>query len=95
MLRVLQPGEDKIDLDKQKPAFDEPREWVQSLGKIVAWGELRTCGRAGAASIDDLVAYWGKPKKAKNVTRLAQVCAGHAESQRQEYCVAYDAGALA
>jgi uncharacterized protein (DUF2252 family) len=94
VLRVLQPGEDKIDLNKQKPAFDELHELMQSLGKIVAWGELRGCGRGGASSIDDLVAYWGKPKKVKNVMRLAQECAGHANSQWQEYCVAYDAGAL-
>jgi hypothetical protein len=67
---------------------------MQSLGKIVAWGELRSCGRGGASSIDDLVRFWGKPKKAKNLLRLAQWFAENADSQWQEYCVAYDAGAL-
>jgi uncharacterized protein (DUF2252 family) len=94
VLRVLQPGEDKIDLGKQKPAFDELHELMESLGKIVAWGELRGCGRGGASSIDDLIRYWGKSKRAKNLLRVAQLCAGNAESQWREYCVAYDAGAL-
>jgi hypothetical protein len=67
-------------------------ELVQSLGKIVAWGELRSCGCGGASSIDDLVGYWGKSKKPKNVLRLAQWCAGHVDSQWQEYCIALDAG---
>jgi uncharacterized protein (DUF2252 family) len=94
VLRVLQPGEDKIDLTRQKTTFDELHELMQSLGKIVAWGELRSCGRGGASSIDDLVGYWGKPKKSRNVLRLAQWCAERAEAQWQEYCVAYDAGTL-
>jgi uncharacterized protein (DUF2252 family) len=94
VLRVLQPGEDKIDLNRQKTTFNELRGLMQSLGNIVAWGELRSCGRGGASSIDDLIGYWRKPKRMKNLLRLAQRCAGHAESQWREYCVAYDAGAL-
>jgi uncharacterized protein (DUF2252 family) len=94
VLRVLQPVEDKIDLDNKNVTFDELHELMQSLGKIVAWGELRSCGRGGASSIDELIRYWGKPKRMKNVLGLARWCAAHTESQWEEYCVAYDAGAL-
>ena len=94
VLRVLQPVEDKIDLDNEKVTFEELHELMQSLGKIVAWGELRSCGRGGASSVDELIRYWGKPKRMKGVLRLAQWCAARTESQWKEYCVAYDSGAL-
>ena len=89
VLRVLQPVEDKIDFDKKKPTFEELHEFMQSLGKIVAWGQLRGCGRGGASPVDELIRYWRKPKRVKTLLRLARWCAGHAESQWREYCVAY------
>ena len=67
-LRELQPSADKLDLEAAQPDAAELEAVVWSMGELTAWAQLRSAGRDGSASIDDLIAF---AKNADPFNRLA------------------------
>ncbi len=67
-LRELQPSADKLDLEAAQPDAAELEAVVWSMGELTAWAQLRSAGRDGSASIDDLIAF---AKNAAPFGRLA------------------------
>jgi uncharacterized protein (DUF2252 family) len=66
VLRELQPREDRLNLKKMNHTFRSMEDAVQTMGRLLAWAQLRASGRRGAASVDALVdfahdARWRKP----------------------------------
>ena len=59
--------------DGTEPA--ELRQLVQTLGRVVAWGQLRSAGRQGSASADELMAFAGRAKWKPRLLDAAQSCA--------------------
>jgi uncharacterized protein (DUF2252 family) len=55
VLRALQPSEDRVSLDKAKPA--EIKALIAQMAKLTAWMHLRGSGRQGAATVDALAAF--------------------------------------
>ena len=56
-LRELQPVEDRVDLSRRKPKPNELKELVGSFGDLTAWAHLRSSGREGSATTDELIAF--------------------------------------
>jgi uncharacterized protein (DUF2252 family) len=57
VVRELQPTEDRLSL---ATASDRPRRLrgaLKSMARVVAWAQLRSSGRGGAATADELIAF--------------------------------------
>lgn len=57
VLRELQPREDRLDLAGMRHALEAFEDAVQTMGRLLAWGQLRASGRRGAASADALTDF--------------------------------------
>ena len=93
VLRGLQPGEDRVALTGGIEAR-ELEELLAEMGRLVAWGQLRSSGRQGSASADALIAYWAKRGRVPSMLALARACAKRVQNDWRAYCAAYDAGLL-
>jgi uncharacterized protein (DUF2252 family) len=57
ILRGLQPSEDRVAIGEWGKKLDRLKEVVTTMGRILAWDQLRASGRSGAASADELIAF--------------------------------------
>ena len=57
ILRGLQPSEDRVSIGEWGKKLDRLKEVVSTMGRILAWDQLRASGRSGAASADELIAF--------------------------------------
>lgn len=57
ILRGLQPSEDRVAIGEWGKKLDRLRDVVSTMGRILAWDQLRSSGRSGSASADDLIAF--------------------------------------
>jgi uncharacterized protein (DUF2252 family) len=92
VLRSLQPTQDRIDLKRLTGDLARLDQLMSSLGRLVAWGQLRSSGRQGSATADELIRYWSKPRRARKLLALAAECAEQVEEDWEAYQHAYAAG---
>jgi uncharacterized protein (DUF2252 family) len=78
-LRGLQPSEDRVAIGAWGKNLDRLKEVVATMGRILAWDQLRASGRSGSASADELIAFaqrgdWQAQMQdaATELTRLTQ-----------------------
>lgn len=57
VLRGLQPSEDRLDLANAKGKQAKLQPVVEAMGRIVAWGQLRSSGWQGSAHAGELIAF--------------------------------------
>ena len=57
ILKGLQPSEDRVLISEWGKKLDRLKEVVATMGRILAWDQLRASGRSGAASADQLIAF--------------------------------------
>lgn len=58
VLRVLQPGEDRLDLGSlSHHQGGGLQHSLATMGRLMAWAQLRSSGRDGSASADALIAF--------------------------------------
>lgn len=57
VLRGLEPSDDRLDLTDAKGMQAKLQPIVATMGKMVAWGQLRNSGRQGSAIADELIAF--------------------------------------
>ena len=57
ILRGLQPSEDRVAIGEWGKKLDRLKEVVSTMGRILAWDQLRASGRSGAVSADELIAF--------------------------------------
>jgi hypothetical protein len=62
VLRELAPTQDKIELKKTNASREQLEVLARDTGLVVGWSELRSGGRDGSATIDELQAF-GKRRK--------------------------------
>ena len=95
VLRGLQPSEDRVELYESGIGFEKIRSVIEEMGRIVAWGQLRSSGRQGSAIADDLIEF-GSTRKAwhDELVGAARRCAKLVRKDWRSFCAAYDAGAL-
>ena len=56
-LRGLQPSEDRVAIGEWGKKLDRLKEVAATMGRILAWDQLRASGRSGSASADELIAF--------------------------------------
>jgi uncharacterized protein (DUF2252 family) len=57
VLRDLQPSEDRVKLSDWNGHLRRLEDVIASMGRLLAWAQLRSSGREGSAVADDLVAF--------------------------------------
>jgi uncharacterized protein (DUF2252 family) len=57
ILKGLQPSEDRVSIADWGKKLDRLKEVVATMGRILAWDQLRASGRSGAASADELITF--------------------------------------
>jgi uncharacterized protein (DUF2252 family) len=57
ILKRLQPSEDRVSIGEWGNKLDRLKEVVDTMGRILAWDQLRASGRFGAANADELIAF--------------------------------------
>ena len=57
ILRGLQPSEDRVAIGEWGKNLDRLKDVVITMGRILAWDQLRASGRFGAANADQLIAF--------------------------------------
>lgn len=79
VLRELQPTADRVDLEDGDGKVKRLSKVINIMAQVTAWGELRSRGRQGSASADELIAFaesasdWHKPLLDYVHTYVAQV----------------------
>ena len=94
VLRGLQPIGDRVALANWNGDLARLQAVVSTMGQLVAWGQLRSSGREGAATVDELIAFWAKRDRTQKLLSLALECKAQVERDWQDYCQAYDRCAL-
>ena len=92
VLRGLQPSEDRVVLNG---APKEPRLLegvIQTMGELVAWGQLRSSGRDNSAICDTLIDFAQREKWKQSLLEVAESCAAQAEKDWRSYAAAFDDG---
>ena len=94
VLRELLPTEDKLDLKKWRGAPDGFPALAHDLGNILAWDALRSGGRRGSATIDELIAFADEQKWQRWVIDYAEHYRDIAWKDWKNFREAYRQGAV-
>jgi uncharacterized protein (DUF2252 family) len=94
VLRGLQPTEDRVALTDWQGKLERLDGVLEAMGKLSAWAELRSSGRQGSATADELIAFAEKRRWAVQLQELAQDCTRQVRRDWKTYCKAYDQGAF-
>ncbi|HEX9449769.1 MAG TPA: DUF2252 family protein, partial [Dongiaceae bacterium] len=96
LLRGLQASVERVSLAPTRRDFDDIRQVMEDMGRLVAWAQLRSAGRQGSATADDLIAFGAAGRKWRGqMLAAATSCAVQVTHDWQTYQAAYDAGDFA
>ena len=73
ILKGLQPSEDRVAIGDWGRKLDRLKTVVATMGRILAWDQLRACGRSGSASADELTSFGHRKDW---VTEIIETAAG-------------------
>jgi len=90
VLRGLQPSEDRITLDQSSQTMGELTQVIETMGKIVAWAQLRSAGREGSAIADALIDFGEDKKWRETLLSAAENCAAQVRQDSAAFNAAYD-----
>ncbi|WP_430392337.1 DUF2252 domain-containing protein [Dyella sp. 20L07] len=94
VLRGLQPTEDRVALAAWNGKLARLEGVLGAMGKLTAWSQLRSSGRQGSATADDLIAFSEKRRWPDQLLELATECANQVRRDWKTYAKAYDKGAF-
>ena len=94
VIRELQPSEDRIALDEAPRTMDELKGVIGAMGRMVAWAQLRSAGRQGSATADELIAFGLRRKWKEKLLVASQACAAQLRTDAATFNKAYDGGAF-
>lgn len=95
LLRELQPAEDRISLDRADHSLAEMAQVVGSMGRLLAWAQLRSAGRQGSAPADALIDFGQRKKWPDRLLDIAQDLAQQVRRDAAVFDAAFDEGAFA
>ncbi|ADE10819.1 DUF2252 domain-containing protein [Sideroxydans lithotrophicus] len=90
ILKGLQPTEDRVSIGTWGKKLDRLKEVVETMGRILAWDQLRACGRAGAATADELIAFAQRDDWMKEMLDAARFMTQTTRQQWKEFTAALD-----
>jgi uncharacterized protein (DUF2252 family) len=89
VLKELQPSADRVAIDDWGGKLPRLKEAVSTMGRVLAWDQLRASGRSGAAIADDLVAYAKRPGYMPQVMDAATDMTATTRRQWKQFTVGY------
>ena len=95
VLRALQPSEDRVALRVDSQSTADLDELARTLGRVVAWAQLRSSGRAGSATADELVDFGERRKWRSRLLDASKDLAAQVRADSLAFDAAYDAGEFA
>lgn len=90
ILRALQPSEDRVDLAAIENNIDSLLGVVSVMGNCLAAAQLRSAGRDGSSTADQLIAFSNRKKLPNKVLDVAYDMAARLTLDWEVYCAAYD-----
>lgn len=94
VLRALQPAQDRVDLDRCRNKPRRLARLLETMAQTLAWAQLRSSGRQGAANVDKLIAFAQEEKWRDQLLNLAKQCSTQVETDWENYAEAFDEGAM-
>lgn len=91
VLRGLQPSEDRVAFEHWNGKLHRLEGVMRVMGEIVAWGQLRSGGRDGSATIDELIDYGRQEKWSKPLLAAAEHCFDQVKKDWRVYAEHFDA----
>ena len=92
VLRALLPSEDRVALSGSGQTWSQLEAVVGSMGRIVAWAQLRSAGRDGSAIADALIDFGLRRKWKQELLSASQDCAVQVHNDAAAYNAAWDGG---
>jgi len=89
ILRGLQPSEDRVAIGEWGKKLDRLKEVVTTMGRILAWDQLRASGRSGAANADELIAFAQRKDWIKEMLEVATTMTLTTQQQWKIFAEAY------
>lgn len=94
VLRSLQPSEDRVALADWHGKLPRLESVVKNMAELCAWAQLRSSGRQGSATADDLIAFGNRKEWQLRLVELAVQCETQVLADWKIYCDAYAQGAF-
>ncbi|MGZ5250595.1 MAG: DUF2252 domain-containing protein [Caldimonas sp.] len=94
VLRDLQPSEDRVTLDAATQSRGTLEETIQTMARLVAWAQLRSSGRAGSATADELIDFGQRAKWRQKLLEASSASAAQVLRDAKVFNAAYDSGTL-
>jgi uncharacterized protein (DUF2252 family) len=88
ILKGLQPSEDRVAIGDWGKKPERLREVAATMGRLLAWDQLRATGRSGSASADELIAFARRDDWASGILTTASEMA---ESTRRQWQIFVEA----
>lgn len=96
VMRELLPNQDRLRLELWNGKIKRLERVMVDMGRLVAWGHLRSCGRQGSAVMDALIEFAGESSAwQKSVLDYAADYGDQVTLGWQEFSEAYDDGYFA
>ncbi len=92
VLRGLQPSEDRIALERWDGRLRRLEEVMTTMGQVTAWAHLRSGGRQGSASADELMDFGAHADWRRLLRDAADHCTAEVIADWESYAKAYDQG---
>lgn len=94
VLRGLQPTEDRVSLNGAKQSLADIKKVITVMGNIVGWAQLRSGGREGSATTDDLIDFASGKKWKDRLLESSHDLARQTLQDAATFATAYDDGAF-
>ncbi len=94
VLRGLQPSQDRVALAMAGHSVKQLALTTGTMADIVAWAQLRSAGRDGSATADELVDFAGRSKWKAKLLDASEACASQVRHDALAFDRAYDDGAF-
>ncbi|MEA3120288.1 MAG: hypothetical protein QOI13_3558 [Paraburkholderia sp.] len=94
VLRSLQPAEDRVDLSNWNGKLSRLEMVIDNMAQLSAWAQLRSSGRQGSATADELIAFGDRKDWQLPLTEIASRCAEQVAIDWRAYCIRFDQGAF-
>ena len=92
VLRALQPSEDRVALARSHRTLAELEQVIGTMGRLVAWAQLRGAGRDGSAIADELIDFAQRKKWKVQLLDASQDCALQVRKDASVFNIAWSDG---
>lgn len=94
VLRELLPTQDRLVLAHWHGKIRRLAHVMDVMGQLVAWGQLRSGGLQGSATLDTLMGFAHQPGWQQPLLAYALRYSAHVVQEWQQFCEAFDKGVL-